>query len=140
MSLAIVDTNVIVAGLGSREPDSPPRRLLDAMLHARVRYAVSAELLAEYADVLARPKLRAFIGLQPPQVEAVVRRLAECAALRSPARAAVDAPDPGDQHLIDLALDLGQCTLVTGDKLLFSLSTLGIRVATPAAYVAELEL
>lgn len=140
MKFAIVDTNVIVAGLASRSPDSPPRRLLDAMLHGRVRYAVSAALLREYHEVLCRPRLQALAGLQLPQVAALVRRLAEGASLRSPARAGVAAPDPNDQHLLDLAVDVPRSTLVTGDKLLFCLRDMGMDVATPAAFVAELGL
>ncbi|MBI5607422.1 MAG: putative toxin-antitoxin system toxin component, PIN family [Deltaproteobacteria bacterium] len=138
MKIAVVDTNVVVAGLGSRQAESPPRRVLDAMLVGHVRYAVSAALLAEYREVLLRPKLRQFLGLSPVQVEVVVRRLAQGAALRSPIRAAADAPDPGDQFLLDLALDLPQAVLVTGDKLLFALQDLGIQVLSPAEFAATL--
>lgn len=102
MTIAIVDTNVVVAGLGGRRPEAPPRRIVDAMLRGRLRYAASPALLAEYRAVLLRPKLLAALGYGPSQVDIVVRRLAEGAALRVPARAGLAAPDPGDQHLVDL--------------------------------------
>jgi len=51
-SLYIIDTNVLVAGLISSNPASPPVRFLDAMLNGEIIYVLSPDLLAEYRAVL----------------------------------------------------------------------------------------
>ena len=61
-TVAIVDTNVVVAGLMTSREDSPVARVLDGMLAARFPFALSEALLAEYRVVLSRPKLRGLHG------------------------------------------------------------------------------
>lgn len=42
-SLYIIDTNVLVAGLISSNPASPPVRILDAMLNGEIIYGTSVD-------------------------------------------------------------------------------------------------
>jgi putative PIN family toxin of toxin-antitoxin system len=58
MDLAVVDTNVLVSGL--YYPSSPPGRVLDAVASGRLTPVFDRRILAEYVEVLARPKFRAF--------------------------------------------------------------------------------
>ena len=53
----IIDTNVIVSGLVGTDSNSPPARILDAMLDGDLLYLMSDDLLNEYSSVLHRPRL-----------------------------------------------------------------------------------
>ena len=53
----IIDTNVIVSGLIGADSNSPPARILDAMLDGDLLYLMSDDLLNEYSSVLRRPRL-----------------------------------------------------------------------------------
>lgn len=52
--LVVLDTNILVSALLS--PYGPPARILDLALAAEVRLAMDDRILAEYREVLARPK------------------------------------------------------------------------------------
>ena len=58
MTFAAIDTNVLVAALLTKHADAATARVLRASLDGRVAMLVSAEILAEYREVLARPKLQ----------------------------------------------------------------------------------
>ena len=72
----IVDTNVVVAGLITRNDTSPVARILDGMLGAAFPFVLSEALLAEYRAVLVRPVLRKLHGLTVAEVEAILTDLA----------------------------------------------------------------
>jgi len=98
---AIVDTNVVVAGLLSQHAASPPVRILDAMLSGGIPFVLSPELLAEYQDVLLRPKLSQLHGLSIADIDTIVADLAASACMLSPPKSDIFAPDPGDQLLLE---------------------------------------
>lgn len=133
--VAIVDTNVVVAGLLTARDDSPVARVLDAMLRASMPFVVSEALLAEYHAVLLRPSLRRQHGLTVAEVENVLTSIARHAAVLHPGRAAA-APDPGDQLLWDLLAARPDLVLVSGDKRLIQDPGMRGRVVTPALFLA----
>ena len=51
----VLDTNVLVAGLLSEK--GPPGQIVDSILAGEIEVACDTRILAEYRDVLARPKL-----------------------------------------------------------------------------------
>jgi putative PIN family toxin of toxin-antitoxin system len=53
---AVVDTNVIVSALLSKKDDAATVRVLRAMLEGKFTPLYHEEILAEYEDVLRRPK------------------------------------------------------------------------------------
>ena len=132
---AIVDTNVVVAGLLTAHPESPVARILDGMLDASFPFVVSEALLAEYRTVLIRPALRKLHGLTVAQVDAIVTDLALNAIVLTPVEAA-PAPDPADQLLWGLLAVRTDLLLITGDK--HSLRDAGMRgrVVSPRTFVA----
>jgi putative PIN family toxin of toxin-antitoxin system len=132
---AIIDTNVIVAGLLTRQADAPTALILNGMLAAIFPFVVSNALLAEYRDVLGRPRLRKLHGLSPDEIEALMVELAQHAIVLQPV-AALQAPDPGDQHLWDLLAARGDLVLVTGDKRLLE-SDIPSRMRTPGQFLIE---
>ena len=131
----IVDTNVVVAGLLTKQDASPLARILDGMLGAAFPFALSEALLAEYRAVLVRPVLRKLHGLTVAEVEAILTDLAQHAIVLAP-RAAPPAPDPGDQMLWELLAARADLVLITGDKLLLRDASMQGRVISPQAFVA----
>lgn len=117
MQAVVVDTNVIAAALMTSHADAPTARILDAMLSGSVPFVVSDALLAEYHDVLNRPKLRKRHGLDRREIESLLVALAENAIVLEPA-SGPKAPEPGDQHLWNLLASHEGLCLVTGDTLL----------------------
>ena len=53
----IVDTNVVVSSLITRNDTAAVCRILDAMLDGAFAFALSPSLLSEYRQVLLRPKI-----------------------------------------------------------------------------------
>ncbi|EHR72748.1 putative toxin-antitoxin system toxin component, PIN family [Burkholderiales bacterium JOSHI_001] len=138
MNPAVVDTNVVLAGLLTGNPTAPTVRLLDAMLAGRFTFVVSLALLSEYEQVMARPALARVHGLNAEEQERVLAALARHAVLLEPAPSAHQAPDPGDQHLWNLLDARPDLVLVTGDKRLFNAGWPADRVLSPAQFAAGL--
>ena len=66
----------MVAGLLTRHADSPLARILDGMLRASFRFVISEVLLAEYRQVMLRPKLLKLHGLGAAEVDQIYTDLA----------------------------------------------------------------
>ncbi len=94
--LALIDTNVVVSGLLTKNPSGPTALILDAMLAATLRFVVSPALVAVYRDVLLRPRIARAHGMDAPDVDALVRVPVE----RAPDGASVVSPR-GWLHLVD---------------------------------------
>lgn len=125
----VLDTNVVVSGV--LRPASKSGLLLDMALSGSLDSVASHELVAEWREVLRRPKF----GLDGQAVDELV----ECLAAASSIEPAVPqsawlSPDPKDQFLIDLAAATG-AYLVTGN--VRHLETYP-RVLTPADAVEHL--
>jgi uncharacterized protein len=133
----IVDTNVVVAGLLTKQGASPVARVLDGMLAAAFPFVISNPLLAEYRAVLARPSLRKLHGLKVGEVDDLLTNIAQHAIVMHPV-AAPPAPDPGDQMLWELLAARADLLLVTGDKQLLRDKAMQGRVVLPADFVASL--
>lgn len=115
--IAIVDTNVVVAGLLTGDVDSPVARILDGMLAGTFPYVLSPALLNEYRTVLLRPAITRRHGLNPGEVHTLLTELVVNARWHEPLASPPAAPDPGDSHLWAL-LETRNTVLVTGDRLL----------------------
>lgn len=131
---AIVDTNVVVAGLLTADLASPVARILDGMLGAAFAFVLSEALLAEYRAVLSRPSLARLHELRPDELDAVLTDIAQHAIVLEPTRGPA-APDPGDQMLWDLLATRDDLVLVTGDRRLLGGAAMADRVITPRAFV-----
>jgi uncharacterized protein len=127
---AIIDTNVLVTGLITKDDASPAARLLDGMLAGKFSFVVSQALLAEYRTVLLRPKIRRSHGLNVSEIESILTDIAQAAIVQAPVTTR-PAPDPGDQLLWELLAAKNDAMLVTGDKQLLEDATMKGRVISP---------
>ena len=134
--LAVIDTNVVVAGLISGSADSPVCRVLDGMLVGTFPFLLSTELLEEYRSVLLRPNLRKLHGLSAGEVDAVLTDIAVNAVVREPqVGPALRAPDRGDDHLWQLLATAPGSTLVTGDRALLASPPEFAHVLSPRVFI-----
>ncbi|MFW5876441.1 MAG: putative toxin-antitoxin system toxin component, PIN family [Myxococcota bacterium] len=127
----IVDSNVVVSGLLTRDVNAATAVLLDAMLSGEAAFVLSLELLTEYRSVLLRPTVRRRHGLAPNEVDAILEQLAEHARIREGVTPVPGAPDPGDDHLWALLRTVPEAILVTGDKLLLEHPPSAASVVSP---------
>lgn len=130
----IIDTNVIVSGLIGADSNSPPARILDAMLDGDLLYLMSDDLLNEYSSVLRRPRLVRLHGRTDDEIDRLLTDLVANAIWREPI-ASGDAPDTGDDHLWALLASHPQGQLVTGDQLLLDNPPSGASVTSPRGFV-----
>jgi uncharacterized protein len=131
----VVDTNVVVSGLLTREPIAPTARIVDGMLAGQFPFLLSIELLAEYREVLLRPRLRRGHGLDDTAVDAILARLAQHGAVRDLVPTQQRAPDRGGQHLWALLAAAPGALLVTGDQALVERPPPGVTVLSPAEFM-----
>ena len=128
----VIDTNVVVSGLLSA--NGPCARILEAVMDGRVKLVYDARILAEYRDVLCRPRL----GLNPKHVMHFLQTLGGQMSV-IPERLAAVGPDPDDLVFVEAALAVPDRTIVTGNLADFPSEILnGARLLTPAQAIAEL--
>jgi putative PIN family toxin of toxin-antitoxin system len=134
---AIIDTNVLYAGLYSAEGAS--FRILRAVEERRLVPVLSTTLLFEYEDVLKRHQET--LKLSNRAVEDVLDGLCSRAEhqqvyfLWRP-----QLPDPKDDHVLELAVASGGVTIVTHNvRDLEAARTFGIRVVRPSEILGEIQ-
>ena len=132
---AIIDTNVVVAGLLTADATAPTARIVDGMLRGVFPFALSVALLAEYRRVLSRERIRDRHGLTEDQIDGVLASIAANAIVREVGLSTLAAPDSGDQLLWDLLAGVPDAVLVTGDKRLIDEPPRGRSVLFPASFL-----
>lgn len=55
---AVIDTNVLVSVLLAKSEDSSVIKLIDAVLDGKIIPLFNNEIIAEYTEVLSRPKFK----------------------------------------------------------------------------------
>jgi len=131
----VVDTNVVVAGLLTRDPASPTVRVLDGMVEASFPFLLSTALLAEYRTVLLRPKISSRHGLDEDDIDSLLTEIVANAIVRQPGSSAHKAPARQDQHLWDLLGTERGTVLITGDQRLIASPPKGASVISPSSFV-----
>ncbi len=131
----VVDTNVLVAGLLTREPTSPTAAILDGMLDGSFLVLLSETLLAEYREVLLRPRIRERHGLTGDEIDRILTEITLNAIVRDPEPVEVPDSDPGDGHLWSLLASEEKAVLVTGDERLHTTAPEWTAVVPPRLLV-----
>jgi predicted nucleic acid-binding protein len=132
MNRAVFDMNVVVSGFLS--PAGPPGRIVEWLRNGGVQAVLDDRIMAEYAEVLARPVFR----LPVAEVELVLAAIrtrsfwVEAAAQHL----AHDLPDPDDAPFLECARTAG-VPLVTGNIRHYpKIAAKDVTVITPAQFVA----
>jgi putative PIN family toxin of toxin-antitoxin system len=106
----VVDTNVIVSGLLS--PAGPPARVVDLITTARLTVLHDDRILAEYREVLSRPRF----PFDPFEVTALVDVVAADGELVVPPPLTIELPDPKDLPFLEVAVAGHAAALITGNE------------------------
>jgi len=133
----VVDTNVLAAGLITKDAHSPVSRIVDQMISGAIVYLLSPALLGEYRAVLLRPKLRRLHGLTEQEIDVLLTDVVANAIWRDPEPVS-PAPDPGDNHLWALLESHVGSILITGDRLLIDSPPARASVISPRSYVERI--
>ncbi len=136
----VLDTNVLIAAM--RSPRGASAEVLQLALQKRVTMVGGLSLALEYLDVCGRPESRA--GTDIAAADAL-RFADEVIAQLSPVeirfRWRPSTPDPGDEHVVETALNGAADAIVTFNARDFAEATarFGLQVLTPADIVRKLE-
>lgn len=128
----VVDTNVLVSGLIS--PTGPPGRILDLITAGQVTPLYDDRIMAEYRDVLARPKLR----INPVNAGAILDLIERDGVLVAAPPLAVELPDEDDLPFLEVAEAGAALFLITGNERDYRpvQGEYTVQVASPAAFLA----
>lgn len=136
--MLVIDTNVLVAGLRSRNGAS--FRILKALGEGRLLAAASAVLLLEYEAVLRRDKQLSAFWLDETEIDALLGVLAS-KLYPTPIHFEwrPQLTDPGDEKVLETAINAAARAIVTHNISDFIPNTLrfGIDVITPAELLRQ---
>ncbi|MGH7588341.1 MAG: putative toxin-antitoxin system toxin component, PIN family [Gemmatimonadota bacterium] len=131
----VLDTNVLVSGL--LNPYGPPGRIADLVLTEHLRPLFDDRIMAEYRDVLARPKF----GFRTADLHDFLRQLEAVGEAVIPTPLAVDLPDQDDLPFLEVAAAGLARALVTGNVRHFTprRGTHQVKVVSPNEFLKKLK-
>ncbi len=123
----VIDTSTLVAGLLSRR--GAAARVVDAIFAGALRPVYVTAIIAEYAEVLARPEL----GITASDRWALSLKVRSAGVRVDPVAAAIALPDDDDRPFIEAALATAAKVVVTSNPRDFAPAmAMGIQVFSPA--------
>lgn len=130
---AVIDTNVIVSALISKNLESNPTKMARAIVQEQIVPLYNDEILNEYREVLSRPKFH----LTTQQIDRVLKAITtDGLSLDRTTTDNEDFPDPKDVVFYEVALSKDGSYLVTGNIKHFPIKPF---VVTPAEMVKIIE-
>jgi putative PIN family toxin of toxin-antitoxin system len=127
----VLDTNVVVSGL--LQSLGNPAQILTLALAGAVQVCHDERILAEYTEVLARPRFK----FDPKRVREVLTKLeTDGLAVEASAQSDLKLPDPDDEPFLAVALSASADFLVTGNLADYPPGKRrGCAVVSPAAFM-----
>ena len=126
----VVDTNVLVSGLLA--PYGPAGEIVRMVSAGHLSLCYDARILAEYAEVLLRPKF----PFAPHLVDALLAQVREAGVVVASAPLPLPLPDPDDEMFLQVALAGAATCLITGNLRHYPAARRqGLPVATPAEFL-----
>jgi uncharacterized protein len=132
MTRVVVDTNVLVSAAINEH--GPPAAILSFIASGHLLWCVSAPILAEYRDVLARPK---FSHVQLSRVQALLAAV-EQAALFVPTTTRDISDDEPDNRFLECAEVAEADYLITGNTADFPAQWKKTKIVTPRQLLQHL--
>lgn len=127
MIKAVIDTNVLVSALWTKNTESPTYRILIALLQGNFIALYNNEILDEYSEVLSRSKFK----FAPEMVRDVIDLIRATGLETFPINSTDEFPDPDDRVFYEVALAEPETHLVTGNTKHYPSSAI---VVTPARF------
>lgn len=131
--IIVLDTNVLVSGIIN--PRGAPGRIVDLLRAGKLCLQVDDRILAEYSDVLHRPRLASyFAGSDIDHILEYLRSNSERIIVTN---TILGLPDEKDAPFLETALAAGR-VLVTGNLKHFpEQHRHGVTVESPAEFIAH---
>ena len=130
---AVIDTNVLVSVLLAKSEGSSVIKLIDAVLNGKIIPLFNNEIVAEYTEVLSRPKFNFDKEMRELLVERIVFLGEDADRTAYPE----SLPDEDDRVFYEVALGTDDAYLVTGNLKHFPKTPI---VVTPAQMLDILNL
>jgi uncharacterized protein len=129
--IVVLDSNVVVSGI--LRPFGKPAMILRLAADGRIRCAYDLRIIAEYRDVLNRPKF----GFSKNQLTAFLDQIEEEGLAVAAAPLPIHLPDPDDEPFLEAALAARAEILVTGSKKHFPKGDYGgVKTGSPEEFLA----
>ena len=125
MILAVIDTNVLVSALWTKNDKAPTYRLLQLMQQGVFIPLYNEEILSEYDDVLNRPKFH----FSRKSIDIIIEFIREYGIESNRMPYNDEMPDEDDRVFYEVALSKDDAYLVTGNLKHFPTTPI---VVTPA--------
>ena len=132
MIYAVIDTNVLVSAQISKQPKSATVKVVSSMLNGHIMPVFNEEILAEYTEVLHRPKFH----LSDDGINSMLDYICHYGIHTDRIPYSGDMPDEKDRPFYEVSLSIDNSFLVTGNLKHFPATP---KVISPAEMVTILE-
>ena len=132
MIYAVIDTNVLVSAILTKNVQSPTLRVMEAVFERQIVPLYDNEIISEYADVLHRKKF----GFAENLINSYLNAMKKEGVLAQRVKSTEHFPDPKDIVFYEVALSKEDAFLVTGNKKHFPKKPI---VVTPAEMLEILQ-
>ena len=129
MIYAVIDTNVLVSALITKNPEAATAKVVRLLLDNGFLPVYDADILVEYKDVSHRSKF----PILPEVADALISFIIENGVEASRVRFDEPMPDEDDRVFYEVTLSKDDSFLVTGNLKHYPISP---RVITPADFVS----
>ena len=132
---AVFDTNVLVASLLTKHPDSPTARVVDAISEEKLIPLYNEEILEEYDDVLHRAKF----PFSNAAIQNIIQVIRQFGLAVSPSPTGEVLPDMDDLVFYEVVMEKRKADdayLITGNLKHFPVREY---IVTPAEMISILE-
>jgi len=110
---AVIDTNVLVSALLSKNENASTVRILDELFRGTIIPVYSDEIMREYSEVLRRPKF----GFSDIMIDTMIRAINDNGIIVEPMETGEELPDPKDIVFYEVVMAKREegAMLVTGN-------------------------
>jgi putative PIN family toxin of toxin-antitoxin system len=136
----VLDTNVVVSAY--LHPQHTIAQILEKWKENEFDLLISAPILAEYQNILQRPRIRIRHQLNDEQIAEVIESFKELAIWIEPAETlSVVENDPDDNKFIECAVAGAAEYIVSGDPHLLTIHAYrGIYIVSPAQFLSVMAM
>jgi putative PIN family toxin of toxin-antitoxin system len=129
MIRVVLDTNIVISAALSS--GGLPEAVFNLALNRVVRLCVSEAILAEYGEILGRPRL----GIPKEKVETILGHVREAALWVIPTQTIAACSDPDDNIFLECAVAAQAQYLITGNQRHFPEAWGELRIVTPREFL-----
>ena len=132
MIYAVIDTNVLVSARITKNSSSATVKVLNNMFNGTIKPVFNDEIIAEYTDVLHRPKFR----MRDEDINLIINYIKKFGIHSDRVPYDGNMPDEKDRPFYEVSLSVEDSFLVTGNLKHFPVTP---KVVTPSQFITIIE-